>query len=146
MAQATNNNEPQSPQVIVNAQYIKDLSFENPNGIRALMEIEEEPEVSVHVEVEVNPVEDKTFEVELILKVKVGTAKKAIYLAELRYAGIFTVASDTEELTKLLLLVECPRLLFPFARAILADVTRESGLPPLVLAPFDFMALYQQRS
>jgi preprotein translocase subunit SecB len=110
------------------------------------MEIEEEPEVSVHVEVEVNPVEDKTFEVELILKVKVGTAKKAIYLAELRYAGIFTVASDTEELTKLLLLVECPRLLFPFARAILADVTRESGLPPLVLAPFDFMALYQQRS
>ena len=129
----------------INAQYVRDLSFENPNPIENLVNQEEDTTSTVKVEVGGQHLTEQSFEVNLKIQAKVERAKKTVYLIELDYAGVFTLSGFPEDVTRLVLFVECPRLLFPFARAIIARVTQESGFPPLLLKPIDFADLLRQR-
>ena len=135
------------PILAINSQYIKDLSFEAPNGVQALLALQKtQPNITINLDVQVTPVQDpaNVFEVVLHKKAECKIGETVGFIAELAYAGAFTVSVPKEHLQPVLL-IECPRLLFPFARNILADVTRDGGYPPLMLGLVDFAGLYQAR-
>jgi len=133
------------PQLLVNAQYTKDLSFEAPTApaIFAAMQ-EEAPDVKIGVNVDFSEFENNLFEVVLKVEAQCTVGEETAFLLELEYAGLFTLNLD-DEVKGPALLIECPRLLFPFARNILADVSRDGGFPPLMLGPMDFAAMYQDQ-
>ena len=136
----------QSPQpsLRVMAQYIKDLSFENPHAPQSLGE-GKAPEIAVSVNVNARPLGGSDFEVELKLEAKGSHGEKAAFMVELAYGGIFRIENMPQDVMQPLMLIVCPRLLFPFARQILADATRNGGFPPLMLEPIDFGQIYQRR-
>jgi preprotein translocase subunit SecB len=143
--------------LVVNAQYVKDLSFEVPGAPQIYSTLRTAPQVAVNLDVQVKRlVEDQlVFEVTLLARVEAtkpadmaptpGDSSSVVFLAELSYAGIFTLNGIPENQIEPVLMVEGPRLLFPFARNILADVTRDGGFPPVLLGPIDFLALWQAR-
>lgn len=131
------------PQLGIRTQYIKDLSFENPSATNRPPEAERAPDIAVNVQVSVRRLDETTFEVTLQITANARHQEKPVFLVELTYAGIFTLVGIPQEALEPTLLVECPRLLFPFARRIVADVTRDGGFPPLLLGPIDFLALYR---
>lgn len=133
------------PQLGIQTQYVKDLSFENPSAPERSAEAERAPQIAVNVQVEARRLDETTFEVTLQITADAQHEGKPVFLAELSYAGVFTFFAIPQEAMEPALLVECPRLLFPFARRIVADVTRDGGFPPLLLAPIDFLALYRNR-
>ena len=145
MSEATKPQQTNVASLIVNAQYIKDLSFEIPGAPRIFAELANaQTELNIQVNLASEPLQEKTYEVVLRITVEAKGAGKTAFIAELAYAGVFTVDVAPEHLEPVLL-VECPRLLFPFARATLAEITREGGFPPVILQPMDFVALYQAR-
>lgn len=130
--------------LVVNGQYIKDLSFEVPGAPGIFSQLTSPPEIPIQVDIRVNRLGDNVYEVILHLKVDATLGDKPVFIIELDYAGVFTVNAP-EEHVEPLLTIESPRLLFPFARNIIADVTRDGGLPPLMLQPVDFVSIYRQR-
>jgi preprotein translocase subunit SecB len=150
MAISTNGGEtgspPQeaAPQLIILAQYIKDLSFENPNAPKSLMQ-NEQPQIGMAVNVSANPVSDSDVEVQLKLEGTATNSTGVLFSVELAYAGVFRIQNVPQENLHPLMMIECPRLLFPFAREIVATSVRNGGFPPLMLDPIDFVALYQQQ-
>jgi preprotein translocase subunit SecB len=132
------------PQLMVLAQYIKDLSFENPNAPASLQQTTQ-PQINISVNVVANPMSDTDIEVVLRLEGKAESAGTVMFSIELEFAGVFRVQNVPQEQVQPLVLIECPRLLFPFAREIIATSVRNGGFPPLMLDPIDFVALYQQR-
>ncbi|MDD9877698.1 MAG: protein-export chaperone SecB [Magnetovibrio sp.] len=130
------------PPIIVNAQYTKDLSFEAPTApaIYGAMQ-QSAPDVQISVNVDFSEFENEIFEVVLKVDARCTVGEEVAFLLELEYAGLFTLNVD-DEVKGAALLIECPRLLFPFARNILADVSRDGGFPPLMLGPVDFAQLY----
>lgn len=140
------NAEAQQPPLVVNGQYIKDLSFESPNSPGILGELQNaQPDVNVNVDTKAGKLEgaDNVYEVVLDIRAELKVGDKVGFMVELSYAGVFTANIPDEHLGPVLL-IECPRMLFPFARNILGDVTRDGGFVPLMLQPIDFAALYQQ--
>lgn len=137
--------EQTQPPLHVNMQYIKDLSFEMPNAPAIFADLQTAaPEMEVQVNLNATNIKDGTFESVLALRIR-GTLKdKVVFILELSYAGVFTLAVPAEHVEPILF-IECPRLLFPFARSIVAEMSREGGLPPLMLPPIDFLGLYRQR-
>lgn len=133
------------PQLGIRSQYVKDLSFENPSAPERPAEAERASDIAVNVRVEARRLDETTFEVTLQITTNARHEERPVFLAELSYAGLFTFIGIPQEALEIALLVECPRLLFPFARRIMADVTRDGGFPPLLLAPIDFLALYRNR-
>ncbi|MCX7351319.1 MAG: protein-export chaperone SecB [Alphaproteobacteria bacterium] len=133
----------EQPSLRILGQYLKDLSFENPNAPQSLTQ--EQPEISVSVNVNARPIGDTDFEVELHLDAKATAKDKVAFATELVYAGTFRLENFPQQLLHPAVLIECPRLLFPFARQILAEATRNGGFPPLMLDPIDFAAMYQRR-
>lgn len=133
-----------APQLMVLAQYTKDLSFENPNAPGSLQQTTQ-PQISISVNVVTNPLSDTDIEVTLRLEGKAEAAGSVMFNIELQYAGVFRIQNVAQEQIQPLVLIECPRLLFPFAREIIATSVRNGGFPPLMLDPIDFVALYQQR-
>ena len=133
------------PQLGIQTQYVKDLSFENPSTLERPPEAERSPQITVNVQVEARRLNEQTFEVVLQITAQASHEEKPVFLVELSYAGVFNFISIPENAMEPALLIECPRLLFPFARRIVADVTRDGGFPPLLLAPIDFLALYRNR-
>lgn len=133
------------PPIAIIAQYIKDLSFEVPGapGIFAEMQ-SNQPEISVNIDVKANPVQESVFEIVLHIEAQCKVGETSAFVGELAYAGLFAVTVPPEHL-QAILLIECPRLLFPFARNIIADATRDGGFPPLMLAPVDFVSMYQNQ-
>ncbi|MGB3626111.1 MAG: protein-export chaperone SecB [Henriciella sp.] len=133
---------PTGPSMRVLNQYIKDLSFENP-GAR----VEEQPNVDLGIDVQAIPqnTEQGVYEVILKLNARAGTKDTALFLVELQYAGMFQVQGGSQADTEAMLLIEAPRMLFPFARRIVADLTQEGGFPALRIDPVDFTALYRQQ-
>lgn len=124
------------------AQYIRDMSFEGP-AHPADVQVNEAPKIDVNVTATTRPLENTAFEVALNVRAHAQVAGKNAFLIELAYAGLVQVPPGLpEETLKYLLLAEVPRYLFPFARAIVANSTREGGFPPLLLQPIDFNALY----
>jgi preprotein translocase subunit SecB len=136
------------PKFAMLAQYIKDVSFENPKIVQNLTNPQEQPHINIDVQVHANRLNDEHFEVELLINGKAthGEKKETDFLIELAYAGIFLVSKDVpEQDAKILLLIEGPRFLFPFARQIVSNLTQSGGLPPLLLQPIDFAALYMHQ-
>ena len=129
----------------IHGQYIKDLSFENPRAPQSLIE-QKQPQLSLNVNVTTRQFDAKTFEVTLSVEANAQTPEKEpLFMLELVYAGTVSIGEVPQEAYGPLLLIETPRLLFPFARAIVANATREAGFPPLNIAPVDFVALYRQQ-
>ncbi len=133
-----------APSLNVLAQYIKDLSFENPHAPQSLRPREKAPEINISMNVNPSRLSDTDYEVELKMEAKAGEGADAMFAAELVYAGVFRLTNIPEEAVGPTLMIECPRLLFPFARQIIADSTRQGGFPPLMIDPVDFAALFQQ--
>ena len=132
------------PSMKILGQYLKDLSFENPNSPQSLSQ-QGQPEINVQVNVNAKPAGQNEFEVELHLEAKASHDGKSMFAADLLYAGVFRLENVPQEALHPIVLVECPRMLFPFARQILADATRNGGFPPLMLDPIDFASMYQRR-
>lgn len=133
--------------VTIHAQYIKDLSFENPSPVASFSnENNAQPSISVGIQAKAENLGGRNFEVILEIRIDATREKAPLFVTELTYAGIITLGDDVAEADAgPLLMIEAPRLLFPFARNILADVTRDGGFPPLMLVPVDFAALYEQQ-
>lgn len=128
----------------INSQYIKDLSFENPNAPQSFMSMKTAPNVEVNVNVEAKKMNEELFEVTLHVKANAKSEKDTIFIAELSYAALVSIQGLSDENLKPILLIEVPRIIFPFARNILADVTRDGGYPPLMINPVDFVTLYRR--
>jgi len=138
------------PSMSVLAQYIKDFSFENPNSPNSLRPRDKSPEININVNVSANALTQNDFEVVLQIDARAADAgstdsKGIVFNSELSYAGIFRIQNVPPEALQPALLIECPRLLFPFARQVIADASRNGGFPPLMIDPIDFARLFQQR-
>ena len=152
--------------LVVNIQYVKDLSFEVPGAPQIFSQLKAQPQVIINLDVQARRVQEgqNVFEVALVIRAEAQDAgaqgaatgngqtngqtagqSSPVFVAELTYAGVFTLNNLPENATEPVLLVECPRILFPFARNILSDVTRDGGFPPVLLQPIDFVSLWQSR-
>ena len=130
-------------QIVVHAQYIKDLSFENPNAPDILIDPPSQPDVEIGVNVGARGLNSEQYEVMLSLSARAKTAEKSLFLAELTYAAIVSAPDTERDDLNPLIMIEAPRLMFPFARAIISDMTRDGGFMPLSIQPIDFVAVYQ---
>jgi len=128
------------------AQYLKDLSFENPRVPQSLMQGQPAPEVSVNVDIQTRSPGEGVHEVTLILRVEAKAGADVVFLVEVSYAGLLALPGLPPEHHRAVLLIEGPRLLFPFVRAIVADATRNGGFPPLLINPIDFAELYRRQA
>jgi preprotein translocase subunit SecB len=133
------------PSLRILGQYLKDLSFENPNAPATLGPQQSQPDINSAVNVNARNLAPNDFEVELHLDAKATVKEKVIFAAELVYAGTFRLENFASQMLHPAVLIECPRILFPFARQILAEATRNGGFPPLMLDPIDFASMYQKR-
>jgi preprotein translocase subunit SecB len=140
---AAGNGDDSLPQVGILAQYVKDLSFENPNA-PAVYQWQGQPQVDVQVNIGVAAVGDGVHEVALKLEIEAKSNEGVAYRVETLYAGLFAIRNVPEEQLQPFLLAEAPRLLFPFARKVIADATLDGGFPPFLLEPIDFGGLYMQ--
>ncbi len=133
--------QPTGPQISILAQFVKDLSFENP-GVSAQLP-QQKPGIQVNIDVQVRPLGAEQFEVGLRAMIEAKSGDATVYVVELVYAGVFLLRGLPADQQQPFLLIECPRLLFPFARRIIADTTRDGGYQPLMLDPIDFAGLYR---
>jgi preprotein translocase subunit SecB len=129
----------------INAQYVKDLSFENPRAPQSLIQQKAQPEVQLGVDVKARNLGPDLFEVVLNLNAKATAENETVFMVELAYAAVVTAKAEDENLMPFLILVETPRLLFPFARNIVAAATRDGGFPPLLVNPIDFADLLRRQ-
>jgi len=134
----------QAPQLNVVAQYIKDFSFENPNAPKSLV-TGQQPQIGIQINVNAAPLSDTDIEVVLQLSGKAETEGSLLFSFDLAFGGVFRIRNVPQESMNAVVLIECPRLLFPFAREIIATTVRNGGFPPLLLDPVDFVALYRQK-
>lgn len=144
-AQATEapvNQEP-GPMLQVLAQYTKDVSFENPNAPDSLRSDQPSPQISINIEIGRQMINDDTVEVVLMLKADARRDDKVAFIAEVEYGGLFAFQNISAEEAQPLIMIECPRLLFPFARQIIAELTQNGGYPPIMLEPPDFAAMFR---
>ncbi len=126
------------------AQYVKDLSFENPNGATIAREEHEAPDVEMNISVASENISEDNYEVALIMHAEAVTEGRTLFMVELTYCGLFNLINVPAERVELVLKVHCPTLLFPFARHIVADATRHGGYPPLLINSIDFGSIYQR--
>jgi preprotein translocase subunit SecB len=175
MSETTANPQPAPPgqmPLVVNVQYVKDMSFEVPNAPQIYTTLRSQPQVNINLDVNARRIQEgqNVYEVTLMIRAEAreptpggapngqatngqapaasaaaGAAAPTVFVAELAYAGVFTLNNLPENTVEPVLLVECPRILFPFARNILSDITRDGGFPPVLLQPIDFVALWQAR-
>jgi preprotein translocase subunit SecB len=134
------------PQLNALAQYTKDFSFENPNAPRSLAPQDTPPEISIEVNVNVNQIAETDYDVTLVMEGRAGDKANLLFSFELSYGGVFRVANIPADQLHPVIMIECPRMLFPFARQIIADAVRNGGFPPLYIDPIDFVSLYQQKA
>jgi preprotein translocase subunit SecB len=135
-----------APRIVIMTQYVKDLSFENPRAPVSLVEGEGQPHGDVAIQVRSRNLGNDNYEILLEFNIEAKKQGEVSFVAELVYGGVFTVSGFDEEMLELATLVECPRILFPFARRIIADSVRDGGFAPLLLSPIDFLKLYQDRN
>ena len=142
-AEAQQQQAAQGPMLSVLAQYTKDQSFENPNAPDSLRSGLAAPEIQIGIEIGRQMLEGDNVEVTLMLKADAKRGDQTAFIAELEYAGLFAFQGVSVEEIQPLILIECPRLLFPFARQIMADMTQNGGYPPIMLEPPDFAAMFR---
>jgi preprotein translocase subunit SecB len=142
-ANAGDNATPAALNVLT--QYVKDLSFESPGAPQSLKAREKAPTININVNVNANPLGGTDYDVLLTLTARAEADSAVLFNVELIYGGVFRIQGFPQEHMLPLLFIECPRLLFPFARQIIADATRNGGFPPLMIDPIDFARMFQQR-
>ncbi len=135
-----------APQVNVVGQYIKDLSFECPDATRFFRGPGKNPNLQINFNVQVRNLQQDAYEVALSLEGEAKSDEGVLYNIELIYAGAFVLRNLPQEAIQPVLFIECPALLFPFVRRLVADLSREGGFPPLLLDPIDFAGLYRRRA
>jgi preprotein translocase subunit SecB len=148
MSDGNGGPQPQAmPQIGVLGQYVKDLSFENPNAPQSITPTPagQQPSINIQVNVDATPMSATDFEVTLRLEGKAEAQGMLLFNFELVFAGAFRIQNVPPETLQPIVLIECPRLLFPFAREIVATAVRNGGFAPLLLDPIDFVGLYRQR-
>ncbi len=134
-----------APQIGIQSQYVKDLSFENPGAPGSLVATAEPPDIQVNVEVQARPLQNDNYEVALHITASGKNGQTTLFMLDLTYGAVCRIVGVPKESIQPVLLVECPRMLFPFARRVLSDATRDGGFPPLMLNPIDFLSLYRQQ-
>lgn len=141
--------EDKMPHVSVNAQYIKDFSFENPGAPGSLTKLDKTPQIDLALDLKTNKMPDDEnedfYEVELTINAKAVLDQQTLFIVDIVYAGIFHLINIPEEQKQMILAVHCPSLIFPYARKIVADVTQDGGFQPLTIDPIDFGALYAKK-
>lgn len=137
---------PSGQQVTLNvlAQYIKDLSFESPDSPKSLQLTGSQPRLEVSVNVQATGSGDDLYETVLSLEAHARAEESVVYNIELVYGGLFRIQGAGQEILQPILFIDCPALLFPFARRVIADISRDGGFPPLMLDPIDFRTLYRR--
>ncbi len=140
----TQNGGAAIPQLSINAQYVKDLSFESPNAPQSLTNQAGPPQIAVNVDVQARGIAPEMFEIILTVKADAKQQDKTAFVIELVYGGVFTLKNIPQESLEPVCLIECPRLLFPYARRVVSDTVRDGGYPPLMLEPIDFAELYRR--
>ncbi len=135
-----------APQPVLNvlAQYVKDLSFENPNAPQSMQE-QKQPAINIQINVNAQPLTETDIEVVLKIDGKAEVSGSVLFAFDLTYAGVFRIQNVPQDNMLPLVMIECPRILFPFAREIIATAVRNGGFPPLLLDPVDFVSLFRQR-
>ena len=133
------------PQIRVVTQFLRDFSFENPRAPESLRDSEGQPSMDMNVEMGARGRPDGLFEVDLKISTTAKIGEQISFRVELVYGGLFEIANVPEEHMEPVLLVECPRFLFPFVRRIIGDATTDGGFPPFLMEPLDFGAIYEQR-
>lgn len=133
------------PQLFINAQYVKDLSFENPRAPQSLIQQKAQPEVSLDIDVKARNLAPDLFEVTLTISAEAKAEGESVFIVQLTYCGVITAKNATPEILPAMILVETPRLLFPFARNVIASATRDGGFPPLLINPIDFAELLRRQ-
>jgi preprotein translocase subunit SecB len=149
MADTNRNDNPADNQAKarfqVTGQYVKDLSFENPSAPQSFAIMEEKPSIQVNIDLNAQKLQDNLFEVALKISASAQVKDNKLFMVELAYAGLFVITGIPEERLEAILFVDCPFVLFPYARRVISDVTRDGGYPPLLLEPVDFFSLYRNR-
>ena len=157
MAQDATGNGPSAPQpsipapaqaqqLIINAQYIKDLSFENPLAPSSLRQQAGPPAVEINVDVKAQAMGAENYEVVLTINATAKAQNDTLFIIELAYGALVTVRNVPQEMLSPIVLVETPRLMFPFARNVIAETTRDGGFPPLLINPIDFGELVRRNT
>ena len=148
MADATTqeaNQQNSAPRFTVRGQYIKDLSFESPEAPASLMPKKAPPKISVNIDLGAQKLNDNLYESAIKATIKAQSEETTLFVVELEYAGLFELANIPEERIEPMLFIDCPFVIFPFARRVIADTVRDGGFPPLMLEPVDFHQLYARR-
>lgn len=133
----------QNPMLQILAQYTKDSSFENPNAPESLRSGLPAPAININIEIGRQMFDDDTVEVTLMLRADASRDNQTVFIAELEYAGLFAFSNVNADEIQPMILIECPRLLFPFARQMMASMTQNGGYPPIMLEPPDFAAMFR---
>lgn len=142
----TDNKQQEMSHISVNAQYIKDLSFENPNAPASLASLERDPQIDLFLDLNISSLPEENFyEVELNIEAKARNGDNKLFIVDLKYAGVFNLINIPVEQHKMILAIHCPAMIFPFARKIIADVTQDGGFQPLMIDPIDFGILYNKK-
>lgn len=131
--------------IAINGQYVKDLSFENPKSPESLIGQSEQPHIDISVDINAKKINESVFEVSLTITANAKVQDDPLFIADLTYAGLFTLTGIDDAEREGVLMVYCPSLIFPYARRIISDATRDGGFPPLMMDPIDFARLYHQR-
>ena len=139
------NGEDNSPAIGLISQYVKDLSFENPNA-PAVYQWQSAPQVDVQFNIGADNVGENLYEVSLKIDITSKTDEGTSFIVDLKYAGLFGVRNVPDDQLQPFFLAEAPRILFPFARRVVADAVRDGGFPPLLLEPIDFHGLFMQQA
>jgi preprotein translocase subunit SecB len=134
-----------APQLSILTQYVKDLSFESPGAPVSLRPRDKAPAININVNVNANPIAENDYDVVLTLTAKAEDGKDVLFNIELVYGGVFRAVGFPQEHLLPVLFIECPRMLFPFARQIISDCSQNGGFPPLRVDPIDFSRMFQQR-
>ena len=142
---ATEGTKEGQPTFSVRGQYIKDLSFESPQSPANLLPQKEQPKIDINVDLNAGKLGDNMYESAIKVTVNATVGDKPFFLVELSYGGLFAIENVPEDKIEQMLFIDCPFVLFPFARRVISDVTRDGGFPPLMMEPIDFHTLYARR-
>ncbi len=139
------DNQAEAARFVIKGQYVKDLSFENPHSPQSLLPTKEKPKIEVSIDLKANKLQDDLYETAISISTKAEAKDGTLFLIELVYAGLFAISNLPEERLEPVLFIDAPFILFPFARRVIADITRDGGFPPLMLEPIDFAQMYQEK-
>jgi preprotein translocase subunit SecB len=134
------------PAIFLRAQYIKDLSFESPRAPASIFSLREPPQMDVNINLAAQRLDENVFELAIQISARAVAEKTTVFLCDVVYAGVIEMQGIPDNAIESTIFIQGAQLLYPFARRVIADLTRDGGFPPLQLEPMDFVSLYQQRA